>query len=377
MQERGTGAAPKPTVRPLPSALAAMLLGAATLGGQPVRLEDPVRFWTHEAAYSGADSCETCHPQIAARQRASNHARSLRAAQAVPELTADLPLRRHDRVSGLELTLSGDARSGLRLTAGGTAESSEAALGWAFGSGIKGITPVGRTASGQWVESRLTWYRSLGGIDFTTGASKHDPETAAEGLGRSLTEKQVAECFGCHTTGFDSRSSEPQEDETGVRCERCHGPGRQHVEAAAAGRPLEGTIFNPGTLSGFPQTQLCGACHGRPPEDNDFDLLALLERTPHSVRFPSQRITLSRCFNETFGELACTNCHDAHGDVSDEAASFDGKCLACHEAGRRERGAACSVASSDCASCHMPRERVMRHSMFSDHWIRVVQKDGP
>lgn len=377
MQERGEGTAPKPSVRQRMAALAGLLLGAAALAAQPVRLEDPVRFWTHEAAYGGAESCEPCHPQIAALQRSSNHARSLRTAQAVPELTADLPLRRHDRVSGLDLTLSGDRRSGLRLTASSTAESSTAALNWAFGSGIKGITPVGRTASGRWIESRLTWYRSLGGIDFTTGASKHDPGTVAEGLGRSLTDQQVVECFGCHTTGFDSRSSEPREDETGVRCERCHGPGRQHVEAAAAGRPVQGTIFNPGDLSGFPQTQLCGACHGRPPEDNDFDLLALLERTPHSVRFPSQRIALSRCFNETFGELACTSCHDPHGDVSDEAASFDGKCLACHEADRRERGAACPVASADCASCHMPRERVMRHSMFSDHWIRVVRPDGP
>ncbi len=350
------------------------LVGIALAGpGQTVHLDDPVRFWQHESEYRGSQGCKTCHAEIYARQSASNHAHSLRRAGMVPELADALPVNRFDRVSGFTLTLSRDSSGRVLLEAANDADSSRAALEWAFGSGLKGITPIGRTDNGEWVESRLTWYESLGAIDFTTGASKYDPQNAVESLGRGLTAKQVAECFGCHTTGYHERASVPEEDEMGILCERCHGPGRSHVEAAANGRALDGTIFNPGVLPGFEQARMCGACHGVPPQDNDFDALALLERTPHSVRFPSQRIVLSRCFNETFGELACTTCHDPHRDVSAEADSFDRSCLSCHDAGVREHAAVCSVGSGDCASCHMPKERVMRHSLFSDHWIRVVR----
>ena len=340
--------------------------------GQTVFLADPAHFWQHESEYSGAETCRTCHPEIYVRQQTSNHARSLRVPSDVPELVSAMPFSVPDRVSGFTLRLSADASDGIRLSSENAASSSEALLEWAFGSGAKGITPIGKISSGSWVESRLTWYESLGDIDFTTGASKYDPKSAEESLGRGLTQQEVTECFGCHTTGFDERALAPKGDEIGVRCERCHGPGSEHVGAAMSGKPIQGTIFNPRSLAGFPQTQMCGACHGRPPQDNDFDALRLLEQTPHSVRFPSQRIVLSRCFNETFGGIACTNCHDPHGDVADEDDQFDTACLACHDRKSREHAAVCTVASADCSSCHMPKERVMRHSMFSDHWIRVV-----
>lgn len=344
-------------------------------GAQTMYLTDPVHFWRHQSEYVGAQACTSCHPGIYARQQASNHALSLRVAHDVSQLVSTAPFSVRDRVSGFTLELSGNATEGIRLTSNNASASSAAQLEWAFGSGTKGITPIGRTSSGKWVESRLTWYESLAGIDFTTGASKYDPKDALESLGRSLTQREVAECFGCHTTGFDETASTPKGDELGVRCERCHGPGSAHVAAATAGQPIDSTIFNPVTLAGFAQTQMCGACHGRPPQDNDFDALALLEQTPHTVRFPSQRIVLSRCYNETFGELACTACHDPHGDVADEADSFDTSCLSCHNQEDRQQAAVCPVAVRDCSSCHMPKERVMRHSMFSDHWIRVVRSE--
>ena len=347
---------------------------APDLAGQSY-LPDPLRFWTHDSEYAGSETCASCHQEIHARQRSSNHAASLRPAREVTELTEGLPKTVNDRASDSMLTLSRPDASILGLTAVKGAARSTATLEWAFGSGLKGITPLGRTATGTWIESRLTWYANLRGIDFTTGSSQYDPTDAKESLGRALAPSEVAECFGCHTTGFDPRSGAPARNEMGILCERCHGPGLEHVRAATRGDSVHGTIFNPVRLDGFAQAQMCGACHGRPPQDNDFDALRLLEQTPHSVRFPSQRIVLSRCFNETFGELACTTCHEPHGDVKDEAPTFDSTCLSCHAADERERASVCPTAAKDCASCHMPKERVMRHSMFSDHWIRVVHRD--
>ena len=329
-----------------------------------------MRFWSHQSEFAGSHACQTCHPEIYARQRSSNHAVSLRRARDVPVLISAVPFSRRDRVSGFELKLSRGPDESIRISAENATATSGAALEWAFGSGVKGVTPIGRTDAGAWVESRLTWYASLGGIDFTTGASKYDPKDAVQSLGRGLSPEEVTQCFGCHTTGYDERSSTPAEDEMGITCERCHGPGLEHVRTAASM-----ATFNPSALSGFAQAQVCGACHGRPPQDNEFDALALLERTPHSVRFPSQRIVLSRCFNESVGELACTTCHDPHGDVADEAHKFDSSCLSCHNRAARERASVCDVGTTGCSSCHMPKERVMRHSSFSDHWIRVVHLD--
>ena len=356
------------------SAIPAVLVLACVpvLVGQSY-LPDPVRFWRHESAYAGSDACKACHADIYKRQFRSHHAASLRPVSEVAQFTEGLPVSRADRASGSVLSLDRDSQGDVVLRAEKGADEARAKLEWAFGSGAKGITPVGHVDGGGWVESRLTWYESLDGIEFTTGASQYDPSDAEESLGRALGRTEVAECFGCHTTGYDSDRLAPARGEMGIHCERCHGPGLEHVTNAAQGRPAREEIFNPGSLAGFPQAQMCGACHGTPPQDNDFDALRLLEQTPHSVRFPSQRIVLSRCFNETFGELACTDCHDPHSNVADEAAKFDTACLACHQKKLRPNAAECPVGAADCASCHMPKERVMRHSMFSDHWIRVVR----
>ena len=349
-----------------------ILLSVCVLRGQNF-LEDPERFWRHESDYAGSETCRPCHLEIYRRQIDGNHARSLRPAAEAPQLTARLPIDREDRVGGAVLTLrKNSGGGGIEIHAKKGEDEMSAVLAWAFGSGVKGITPIGRTRDGQLFESRLTWYESLGGIDFTTGASQYDPGNARESLGRRLTRRQVAECFGCHTTGYDKERQAPARGEMGVGCERCHGPGQEHIRGAASGRPPGQDIFHAGRLKGFAQAQMCGVCHGAPPPDNDFAALQQLETTLHSVRFPSQRIVLSRCFNESFGELSCTTCHDPHVNVADEAAGRDRSCLSCHRAAAREEASVCPVGTAECSDCHMPKERVMRHSLFTDHWIRVV-----
>jgi predicted CXXCH cytochrome family protein len=84
---------------------------------------------------------------------------------------------------------------------------------------------------------------------------------------------------------------------------------------------------------------------------------------------------LSRCFNETGGGIGCTQCHDPHGDVSGNRAAYEKVCLACHRSGVRRNAKVCTVAQSDCSTCHMHKQQVMAHSQFTDHWIRVVHTD--
>ena len=120
---------------------------------------------------------------------------------------------------------------------------------------------------------------------------------------------------------------------------------------------------------------MCGACHGRPPEDSDLRAVQFIQQSPNTVRFPSQRLVLSRCFNETDRGIACTSCHDPHAAAGAVLRGGDSVCQRCHDTAKRARAAKCPVAASKCASCHMPKEQVMAHSLFTDHWIRTVRKD--
>jgi len=328
-------------------------------------------------AYVGAVVCKSCHAAIFELQDASHHAMSLRPPEEIAELSSGLPFTFRDRSTNGVLTLHREPQGNLELTASRDQEKARLRLLWAFGSGAKGITPVGQKDDGTWAESRLSWYRdrgSGGGFGLTTGASRQEPQTPGESLGRSLAERELSECFSCHTTGGLPQQARPARHEMGIRCERCHGPGSVHVNAMRQPSAAGGThIIHPGRLEPFAQVEMCGACHGKPPRDDDFALLQRIEKDPNTVRFPSQRLVLSRCYNEASGGLKCTNCHDPHADVAAQSASRDSGCLGCHSGQSGARPKRCPRAAANCASCHMPKQRVMQFSQFTDHWIRVVR----
>lgn len=343
------------------------------LSAQPFWIEES--FWNQQSAYVGSSTCLKCHSQIYKKQEASNHARSLRPVGEISEIFSHLPFQLFDRSSGSELGLDLGPNGQLVLTATRDGMQERLTLKWAFGAGAKGITPVGQDMSGQFVESRLSWYESLNHFDLTPGARERIPQNLKEGLGRTLTEEERIQCFGCHTSSSTVEDPIPEREEMGIRCERCHVPGLEHVKAMQQGDLSNRKIFHPGTLDGFSQAQFCGVCHGRPPEDTDLAGIRFIEETPLTVRFPSSRLVLSRCFLETANGLKCTLCHDPHTNVPEKSPLFDRTCQGCHQKRFRKNGTVCSVATDRCTSCHMPRRRVMLHSEFIDHWIRVVREE--
>ena len=326
----------------------------------------PDRPWPQTSAWIGSRACAGCHADLYRRQETSNHARSLRPSAEIKELKEGLPYSRLDRSSGATLTLHAD----LHLVAEKGSDRQAIKLEWAFGSGKKGITPVGRRENGAIVESRLSWYAS-GGFGTTTGAGQRDPQSFYESLGRALTDREAQECFGCHTTGYLPGQPAPARQEMGVRCERCHGPGANHARAMQEDPTrADRQILHPGKLDAASQVQMCGVCHGRPPADSDVAALRRIEQSPNTVRFPSQRLVLSRCYNESAEGLPCSRCHDPHVNVSSRAADLDRACLGCHVKPLR----VCPKAAAGCATCHMPKRQVMLHSLFTDHFIRVAER---
>jgi hypothetical protein len=326
-------------------------------------------------SFVGSRVCAGCHAAIFQRQEASNHALSLRAAADIADLYRTLPFEFEDRSSQSHLSLRKNSDNQIELEASRGDQHALLKLRWAFGSARRGITPVGVREDGVIAESRLSWFPFEGGYSLTPGATRIDPQSIPESLGRTMTLDDVQQCFSCHTTDYKPSPSGPVLNEMGIHCERCHGPGLEHARAMASlNPPVRGEdrkILNPAQLKAFAQLEMCGACHGKPPLDTDLEALEYLERTPQTARYPSRRLVLSRCYNESPDGLKCTRCHDPHSNVSEQRAQRDRACVNCHD-GRSQKVKVCPVETSNCVSCHMPKQRVMIHSEFTDHWIRVV-----
>jgi len=142
-----------------------------------------------ELAYAGAQACSPCHADIEKRQEARSHARSLRPPAEIPEIASRIPFETRDKTSGATLLLRRSADGNLELAAQKPGAEDRMELKWAFGSGTKGITPVGLRENGEFAESRLTWYRSLESFDLTTGAA--DGTTTATILAQAIYREGV------------------------------------------------------------------------------------------------------------------------------------------------------------------------------------------
>lgn len=182
------------------------------------------------------------------------------------------------------------------------------------------------------------------------------------------------QCIGCHSTRVDyvAGTRNQYRRETlimGVTCERCHGPGRQHVEFHQA-HPAERSaafIVAPAKLSRDRQMDLCGQCHTntiryrrapgtyRPGDVLDAYYRVLVTKRPEEdhVANQVQYLRQSKCY-EGSTSLTCTTCHDPHQPKGPPETRSQ-TCLTCHEpaeCGDQPRQPA--AVRDNCVGCHMP-----------------------
>ncbi len=360
-----------------------------------------------DANYVDNATCAGCHADIAASYAETGMARAFGRADA--ESMAHLPTNAafDHKKSGRSYQI--EKRDGayyLRRheTAADGSETNvfELSIDYVMGSGNNARSYLHRYPGGKIVELPLGWYSEKGGY---LAMSPGYDQPKHNGFRREVP----FECMFCHNgyTQIQPGSDAPGHDPLfpgrlteGIGCQRCHGPGRAHVEAVASGESeatVRKAIFNPASESRDRQMEVCMQCHLEstarrlPYSIRRFDRAAFSYRPsepltdyvlhfdhPKGVRedkfeiaHAAYRLRKSECFKRS--EMTCTTCHDPHQVWRGEEARarFSAKCKTCHgEAALANVAGHAEV--TDCIDCHMPRRRTedVVNVVMTDHYIQ-------
>jgi hypothetical protein len=193
--------------------------------------------------------------------------------------------------------------------------------------------------------------------------------------GRKLTPDQLRVCFSCHATVMSKSAVNELNLQTmvpNVTCERCHGPGLEHVEAVRRGDSDLKVLAGVERESPARQLSLCGECH------RTVRVVAgskLNKENLEIVRYQPVGLAMSACYDKAKSGLKCTSCHDPHAKASSDRVLYNSKCVSCHETTKQK---ICPISARlNCIDCHMPKRRVPGGFLFTDHWIRITSQATP
>ena len=196
-------------------------------------------------------------------------------------------------------------------------------------------------------------------------------------------------CDGCHSVNYNVQTKTVTEWNVG--CERCHGPGSEHVK-----RPAATTIINPAKLDSVRANDTCIQCHsqGQPLANpingkyydwpvgfhqgaqlKDFwhleehrlgeqSFTHFADGTAHKNRMQGNDFVQSQMYKRG---VTCFSCHDVHGtsNTADLIKPVGQVCLTCHGPSSPNGPHGPSLEShthhtpgtpgAECVSCHMPK----------------------
>jgi predicted CXXCH cytochrome family protein len=327
---------------------------------QETAIEEQVSSSAH---YVGSDACEKCHAEIYQRWKQTPMANVVRDPREHPD--AIIPDLKTNNISKFTLD--------------------QVAL--VYGSKWKQryFTKVGDDyfpLPVQWDVGNKKWLKyhiADTGADWWTANYPSD----------NMQRPTGPTCDGCHSVNYDIHTK--QVTEWNVGCERCHGPGSEHVA-----HPKRTNILNPAELDDVASNDSCIQCHsqGRPRagliegkaydwpvgyhvglrlvdywklEDitlGQSDFLHFADGTAHKNRMQGNDFVQSVMYRRG---VTCASCHDVHG--TDNYAQLrkraDKLCLDCHGPGSPNGPHTATLeehthhkvgsTGSSCLACHMPK----------------------
>lgn len=282
---------------------------------------------------------------------------------------------------------------------------------------------------GAWIfQASLSYYAHSKTWELSPGYPKDDV---------GFTRVMTTSCLLCHNGQpdpvinrnviLDGKYKDPpfRFGELGVSCESCHGPGALHVKEMQAqpGRVLgphdvDISIVNPAKLSPHLADDLCQECHQagdaqvvlpgktvldyrpgtpladtiaivkRPIKPEQREEANRLEANPpirgsleQPLWWKNSTLELSRCYQESHGQLTCSTCHSIHHppQPGQEKAAYRAACLTCHN----EKS--CTLKPEDpkrvaiadyCVECHMEKRPVAGIAHSNDTKHRIVRFPG-
>ena len=319
-------------------------------------------------AAPGDAVCATCHAAESSSHVRTPMGQALETVAASGILQNNPDLQFQEGPYHSRIVRQGDASI---LTVSDGTQTFTIPLLWAFGRGRAGQTYVFQYGD-SYYESRVSFFESIGKLDLTMGAANTTPHTILEAAGRCMDRLGARDCFGCHSnSGVSGGKLHMDTLVPGVGCNSCHGAAEKHVAAVKAGDVAGAKMKHLADLSSEDTAELCGQCH------RTWAQIAVSgPRGVNNVRFQPYRLANSKCFDAVDSRIRCTSCHDPHGALETNLASYDSKCTACHSTALHTK--VCKVAKSNCVSCHMPRlDLPGAHAQFTDHQIRIARAGDP
>ncbi len=259
-------------------------------------------------------------------------------------------------------------------------------------------------------------------LTFYTQKGKWDLPPGFENGGNSRFSRLIGlECITCHNSLPEFvPGSENRFDfvDSGINCERCHGPGAVHVADKRAGKivdvvtGIDYSIVNPAKLPIDLQLDVCQRCHiqgNAVLEDGksflDFrpgmklsDVMNVFMPVfrggehEHIMASHVERMKMSRCFTQSKlnaekspadklrpykDALTCVTCHNPHVSVKVTGTGlFNNACNNCHTGINKivctEKESKLKALNFNCVKCHMPASGAtdIPHVSVHDHFIR-------
>ncbi|WDQ18426.1 multiheme c-type cytochrome [Rhodopirellula sp. P2] len=325
-----------------------------------------------EAEFVGRDACRECHEANYKMHAKHGHASTFHQVSQtdLPKTFADTKFDGGENHGIYEYFADDQQQLFVRLPSEFGQEAFP--LEYALGSGQHAQTMLTLTtaADGQTegIEHRVSCYHNQR-VGITPGHSKKTPTNALELFGDRPRGEPLQRCIHCHTTRGEVVDASIEGLIANVNCEKCHGPGSEHVRAARQMPTPPKYSVGREDWDSESEIQLCGDCHRLPKNLSEVEIR---EYPDLLARFQPVGMLRSRCYLESNGRMRCTTCHNPHQTIQEVSEDQHvGVCIQCHD-DQNSQHVVCSVSvDSGCIECHMPAIEMDEGLRFHDHWIRV------